>query len=217
MSDIALSQVLTNQHRHLDRLLEAVDNLCGAVGGREAQGRFCDAMDCHLELEERVLFPVLEERMAHEGPLAVMRQEHDAIRALMTPLRAAVGADICGPLLETLTVLVQQHHVKEEHVLYPLSDSLLADCAPALIAALEAGTVAGNEHFLDVSQLPPPEPLESAMRAILSLRSGDRLRLRVPREPYPLYGLISEHGFRYESKPVSLDDEIVYEVLITRP
>lgn len=216
MSDVALSRVLTDQHRCLDRLLEAANNLCGAASGREAQGRFCDAMERHLEVEERVLFPVLEELLAHIGPLAIMRQEHDAVRALMMSLRAAVGVDTCGPLLETLTVLIQQHHLKEERVLYPLSNDLLADCAPALIGALGAGTVPENERFLDLSQLPPPEPLESAMRAILSLRSGERLRLRVPREPYPLYGLISEHGFRYESQPVSLDDEIVYEILITR-
>lgn len=217
MSDISLSRILSDQHRRLDGLWEAADKLCGTTGGREAQGRLCDAMEHHLEVEERVLFPMLEERMAHDGPLAVMRQEHDAIRALMTPLRAAVEADSCGPLLETLTVLVQQHHAKEEHVLYPLSDDLLADCAPTLIAALEAGTAPSNERFIDVSHLPPPQPLERAMRAILSLRSGDRLRLRVSREPYLLYGLISEYGFCYESKPVSLDDEIIYEILIARP
>lgn len=217
VSDIALSRVLTDQHRELDRLWEAADNLCGTVGGPEAQALFCDAMERHIEAEERVLFPALEKRLAPRGPLAVMRSEHDAIRALMTPLRGVVGVEACGPLLETLTVLVQQHHVKEEHVLYPLSDTLLADGAPALIEALAAESDSAKERFLDVSQLPPPEPLESAMRAILSLRSGERLRLRVPREPYPLYGLISEHGFHYESKAVSSQGETVCEVLITRP
>ncbi len=217
MSGIALPRLLTDQHRELDRLLEAADNLCGTVGGLEAQALFCDAMERHIEAEERALFPALEKRMAPGGPLAVMRREHDAIRALMTPLRVAVEVKVCAPLLATLTVLIQQHHVKEEHVLYPLSDTLLADCAPALIETLTTESGSARERFLDVSQLPPPEPLESALRAILSLRSGERLRLRVPHEPYPLYGLISEHGFRYESKVVPSQGETVCEVLITKP
>lgn len=217
MSSIVLSRVLTGQHRQLDRLLEDADKLCGTAFEPEALSRFCDAMERHLGVEERVLFPALEQRMGRGGPITVMRQEHDAIRGLMAALRVAEAPGAYGPIVETLTVLVQQHHVKEEHVLYPLSDELLADCAQTLAEALETEEARTSERFLDVSQLAPPEPLESAMRAILALRPGERLRLRVPREPYPLYGLMSEHGFRYESRPVSLGDETLCELVITRP
>lgn len=137
MSSIVLSRVLTGQHRQLDRLLEDADKLCGTAFEPEALSRFCDAMERHLGVEERVLFPALEQRMGRGGPITVMRQEHDAIRGLMAALRVAEAPGAYGPIVETLTVLVQQHHVKEEHVLYPLSDELLADCAQTLAEALE--------------------------------------------------------------------------------
>jgi hypothetical protein len=38
-------------------------------------------------------------------------------------------------------VLVSQHHLKEENVLYPMSDKLLADCAEGLLAAMKEATV----------------------------------------------------------------------------
>ncbi len=64
MSDVALSQVLAGQYRKWDRLLEAADNRCGPIDGPKTQTRFCDAMECHIEVKERGLFPVLEGRMA---------------------------------------------------------------------------------------------------------------------------------------------------------
>ena len=124
-----------------------------------------------------------------------MRRERGAIRALLTPLRAAVGVDVCGPLLETLAVLVQQHYVKEKHVLYPLSDDLLADGARALIETLATEPGSIEELFLDVSPFPPPKPLESVMRAILSLWPGKRLRLRVPANPTPYTDSYPSAGF----------------------
>ena len=73
-----------------------------------------------------------------------------------------------------------------------------------------------DECFLDVSTLPPPEPLEMAVRAAMSLKVGERLRVRLPRQPYPLFGFLAEEGFAYESCPVSLGADVVYDVVITR-
>ncbi len=72
------------------------------------------------------------------------------------------------------------------------------------------------ERFLDISDLPPPEPLEITMRAALALKPGERLRVRLPRQPYPLFGLLAEHGLLHESTPVVRGDDILYDVVITR-
>ncbi|HUW97837.1 MAG TPA: DUF2249 domain-containing protein [Acidiferrobacter sp.] len=72
------------------------------------------------------------------------------------------------------------------------------------------------EHFLDVSHLPPPEPLEMTWHAAMRLKPGERLRVRVPRQPYPLFGLLAENGFTYESTPVPAGVDVVYDVVITR-
>ncbi|WP_298137472.1 hemerythrin domain-containing protein [Acidiferrobacter sp.] len=136
MSYGVLSHFLAAGHRELDRLMEDADNACGTPRGAAAFARFREVMEHHLEIEERVLFPEFARRAGPGGPLAVMRQEHDAIRGLLASGQGDPGA-VSHALFDTLTVLVSQHHVKEENVLYPMSDTLLADCAEALLAAMQ--------------------------------------------------------------------------------
>jgi uncharacterized protein (DUF2249 family) len=52
--------------------------------------------------------------------------------------------------------------------------------------------------LLDVADLPPPEPLERALDALASLSRGDRLLLRLRRQPFPLYDLLRQMGYRWE-------------------
>lgn len=139
MPSLVLSSFLSAQHRALDQLMEATENACGTPRGLSAFMCFQEAMEHHLDLEEQFLFPLLAERMGPGGPLTVMRQEHDSIRALLRAApngHDAAAKGVCRALFETLTVLVSQHHLKEENVLYPMSDSCLADCAESLLQSL---------------------------------------------------------------------------------
>ncbi|MBS1201515.1 MAG: hypothetical protein H6R22_24 [Chromatiaceae bacterium] len=52
--------------------------------------------------------------------------------------------------------------------------------------------------LLDVSGLPPPEPLERTLDALGGLAPGDRLLVRLGRQPYPLYDLLRRMGYRWE-------------------
>ena len=143
MASRVLSSFLAAQHRALDQLMEDADNACGTPQGAAAFARFREAMEHHLEIEERVLFPEFARRTGPGGPLVVMRQEHDAIRGLLSANQSG-GDAACRALFDTMTVLVSQHHLKEENVLYPMSDTLLAGCAEDLLAAMrEAPAVHG--------------------------------------------------------------------------
>jgi len=136
---IVLSSFLAAQHRELDHVLEAADNACRTPQALSAVVRLQETMEHHLGIEERFLFPAFEERAGSGGPLVVMRDEHHAIRDLCQQARAALGAEDhkgCARILDTLTVLVQQHHLKEENVLYPMSDHLLLDRADDLVRAM---------------------------------------------------------------------------------
>ncbi len=73
-----------------------------------------------------------------------------------------------------------------------------------------------DEHFIDASDLAPPEPLQVALQAATALRPGERVRVRLPRQPYPLFGLLAERGFIYESVAVARGEDCVYDVVITR-
>lgn len=140
MSSRGLSGFLAAQHRELDQLMEDADNACGTPQGAATFARFREAMEHHLEIEERVLFPEFAQRAGPGGPLVVMRQEHDAIRNLLASGQDGRGGE-CHALFDTMTVLVSQHHLKEENVLYPLSDTLLQDRVDGLLAAMREAPV----------------------------------------------------------------------------
>lgn len=52
---------------------------------------------------------------------------------------------------------------------------------------------------LDVRGLPPPEPLENIMHALQTLADGASLRVLIHREPYPLYELLRDAGFTWQT------------------
>lgn len=51
---------------------------------------------------------------------------------------------------------------------------------------------------LDVRRLPPPEPLEQCLEALAELQPGQRLRMLIDREPYPLYTMLDRDGFQHD-------------------
>lgn len=95
--------------------------------------RFIAELEAHFTMEEQVLFPALEEaRGNRNGPTAVMRSEHAQMRALLEDLRAALqarDADSYAGHSETLNILMQQHNMKEENILYRMADRALPAAA----------------------------------------------------------------------------------------
>jgi hemerythrin-like domain-containing protein len=96
----------------------------------------------HLAMEEEVLFPAFEARTGmRSGPTEVMRMEHAQMRDLLRDMADAVAAGNQGRFLglsETLNMLMQQHNLKEENMLYPMSDQVLAGERDDLVRAMEA-------------------------------------------------------------------------------
>jgi len=104
--------------------------------------RFQAAMAHHLAMEETVLFPAFEARTGNiAGPTQVMRMEHEQMRELLQAMAHAVAVtnqdDYLG-LSETLNMLMQQHNLTEENMLYPMSDRVLGDECASLIHSMEA-------------------------------------------------------------------------------
>lgn len=69
------------------------------------------------------------------------------------------------------------------------------------------------ELLLDVRDLAPPEPLERVVAAIGSLAGGQYLRVRLQREPFPLYALLEESGFAWQTRSAR---DIPFELFIWR-
>ena len=141
----SVSRYMRADHRYCDGLFDLIEPL-GRKGkweeARQALLAFRCALEQHLEREERVLFPAMEE--AHSGPLGptrMMRMEHDGMRALLTAADGAgARSDVeeLSAVMETLRIMMHQHNLKEESVLYPLADALSAGQAGDLLQALES-------------------------------------------------------------------------------
>jgi hemerythrin-like domain-containing protein len=88
--------------------------------------RFRGEMEAHFSTEEQVLFPAFEQATGMTGgPTQMMRYEHTQMRDLMGCMEAAVSCrnlDRFAGEGETLLVLMQQHNMKEQNILYPMCD-----------------------------------------------------------------------------------------------
>jgi iron-sulfur cluster repair protein YtfE (RIC family) len=91
--------------------------------------KFRTEMLAHFSVEEDVLFPAFEERSGMvDGPTQVMRSEHVQMRALLQQMDEALvqkNADDFGGTAGTLLIMMQQHNMKEENILYPMCDQAL--------------------------------------------------------------------------------------------
>jgi hemerythrin-like domain-containing protein len=103
---------------------------------------FVESLEHHFAMEEEVLFTAFEEEIGHNaGPTVIMRMEHAQLRSLLTQLRHALDAHDADAYLgysDTLNTMMQQHNLKEESVLYPMADRMLANRERELIDAMAA-------------------------------------------------------------------------------
>ncbi len=141
----SLSEYLTQDHAHCDRLFAEAENTVAEKDWPAAAHLFAEFRQAslrHFAREEESLFPAFEAMTgAQGGPTFVMRQEHDQMRDVLLAMAEALarqeGSRFLG-LSETLLMLMRQHNLKEEQILYPMCDRALAGMAAELLARMEA-------------------------------------------------------------------------------
>ena len=129
-----LTTPLVADHRNCDRLFATAEDAAQRadwIACRKHFDAFRAALLHHFEIEENVLFPEFEQATGMtRGPTAMMRSEHAQMRELLQGMgeviAASHGDDYLG-MSETLLLYMQQHNLKEENVLYPMSDRVLAN------------------------------------------------------------------------------------------
>lgn len=136
---------LGSDHRACDDLFASAESAAAQKNWDSARtlfDQFQAAMSHHLTMEETVLFPAFEARTGNTvGPTQVMRMEHEQMRGLMQDMAGAVAAGDRNAYLglsETLNMLMQQHNLKEENMLYPMSDQVLSSNRDDLIRSMQA-------------------------------------------------------------------------------
>lgn len=137
----AISQFMHQDHQRCDQLFAQAEDALDSGSGAEELAAFLKAMETHFQMEEDLLFPPFEEAtgMKGSGPTEVMRTEHQQMRGLLEQMRASLDSGNAAEALkpaETLMILMQQHNLKEENILYPMLDQQLD--RNALIPSLES-------------------------------------------------------------------------------
>ena len=144
-----IAETLTAHHRACDESFLAAESAAADARWPECEekiGVYRGEMARHFDFEEQVLFPAFENATGmRQGPTTVMCEEHSQMRELIEQMVEAASARRKEQFLaasETMLVLMQQHNLKEEGVLYPESDALLGQDNGAIAEGLRALEVA---------------------------------------------------------------------------
>jgi len=140
---VILNYMLKN-HGLCDELFSVAEQAVAENNWTDAGPAFVEfVLTCekHFAKEEQVLFPQIERANGHPGgPTQVMRMEHQQMRGLFDDLSQLIQDEERDEFLggaETLLILMQQHNMKEEQILYPMADNVLSHDCDMVITAME--------------------------------------------------------------------------------
>ncbi len=141
----SISQYLTQEHIYCDDLFAEAENDVGQGDWKAAEqafNTFRAATLRHFTKEEEILFPAFETTSGMAGgPIYIMRHEHAQMRDVMQTMADALTSldgDRYLGMSETLLMLMRQHNMKEEQMLYRMCDQVLAGESEALIDRMSA-------------------------------------------------------------------------------
>lgn len=130
-----IDEALSWDHDRLDAL-EATAFLKREQGdltsASDLYAAFAAGLRRHIGFEEQILFPAFEGASGMTpavGPTAVMRTEHREIESLLGSIEAGIG-DAASPaeeLRRRFHAVLGEHNLKEEEILYPMSDGFLGE------------------------------------------------------------------------------------------
>ena len=143
MQSQSVTQLLSEHHKHCDHLLAASERAALDRNWEEAarlHADFSRDLESHIRAEETILFPAFESSTGiTDGPTQVMRVEHAQILQLLCAMRDSIGSrngEDFGGQAETFVILMQQHNLKEENILYPMCDTSLSAKSGELVERL---------------------------------------------------------------------------------
>jgi hemerythrin-like domain-containing protein len=140
-----ISSFLTSDHRACDNEFANLENAIASQNWEEAKSqfdKFSGDLLHHFDMEEKVMFPVFEEVTGmSQGPTIVMRMEHSQMRSILDDLEADIEKKDKNHFFgvsESLMMLMQQHNMKEEQMLYAMADMHLGSRVSKVIEDMKA-------------------------------------------------------------------------------
>ena len=139
-----IKEYLTQDHRKCDELFANMEAAAtkSLSDAKELCAEFIADSERHFQMEERVMFAEFEQKTGMtQGPTAMMRQEHTQMRSLMSQMTEAIEADNKDKffgLTETLMILMQQHNMKEEQMLYTMAQQHLSAESDRIVEMMDS-------------------------------------------------------------------------------
>ena len=129
-----INSFMAAHHKECDELFAQAEQAVSEgdwEGGLSRWQAFADELEKHFTREEQILFPEFEQATGMTGgPTQMMRMEHEQMRSLVNEINKAGTARDMEQFLglsESLMVTMQQHNMKEEQILYPMTDQSLTN------------------------------------------------------------------------------------------
>ena len=138
-----ICESMSADHHACDEAFAVAEQAALARNWGEAETMFDNFrtdMAKHFRMEEDELFPSLIAANGPAGPVQVMRMEHEQMNTLIGQMANALtrhDAQEYGGLSETMLIVMQQHNLKEEQILYPMADHYLATQREALLGRMQ--------------------------------------------------------------------------------
>ena len=127
-----IKEYLSADHANCDELFAQMEDAVAdsIENAQAAYETFANSTERHFQMEERVMFVEFEQKTGMvAGPTEMMRQEHLQMRNLIKEMAVAIeikDKDKFFGNSETLMILMQQHNMKEEQMLYTMAQQHLS-------------------------------------------------------------------------------------------
>jgi iron-sulfur cluster repair protein YtfE (RIC family) len=126
-----LTDALLGEHAAYYGLFDEIEAMAAVEGGlpqiQSATNVLNALVMAHARLEDELLFQALDAHLGPDGPLAVMRAEHDEIERLLENIEDAEDANQAAEWIRQALRVARDHFRKEEVVLFPLAQRVLDD------------------------------------------------------------------------------------------
>jgi len=139
-----IKEYLSADHSSCDELFAKMEDAVAdsIKNSKEAYETFANATERHFQMEERVMFVEFEQKTGMvAGPTEMMRQEHMQMRNLINEMATAIDAKDKDKFFgnsETLMILMQQHNMKEEQMLYTMAQQHLSAESDRIIDMMDS-------------------------------------------------------------------------------
>ena len=216
-----IREYMTNDHRECDEIFAKVEELVGKKdfeAAKEAFKSFKERTLHHFKQEEEFLFVEFTKATGMVGgPVEVMTYEHNQMRAIFENMQNALDSGNANEFFgfgESMMILLQQHNMKEEQMLYNMIQMHLDSRNDQIVQQLQEmqnlkGYFMESLLVFDTRDLAHPEPLEIMTKALCKAQYNKILKMIHHREPFPLYELIKAANLEYRTFKQE-DDFVIY-------